>query len=99
MRIVQGWSSWYGFTQNINEKMLRGMADGMVSSGLRDAGYEHIWIDDGWALPRDNITHKPGGGSKYVSWTSFNIKTNYTHTLYIYIYIYNFWRKELIYLK
>ena len=63
---VQGWSSWYGFTQNINEKMLRGMADGMVSSGLRDAGYEHIWIDDGWALPRDNTTHKPGGESTYL---------------------------------
>ena len=43
--------------------MLRDMASGMVSSGLRDAGYEHIWIDDGWALPRDNITHKPGGES------------------------------------
>ena len=28
-----GWSSWYGFTNNINETMLRGMADGMVSSG------------------------------------------------------------------
>ena len=51
-----GWSSWYGFTQNINETMLREMADGMVSSGLRAAGYEHIWIDDGWAMPRDNRT-------------------------------------------
>ena len=55
-----GWSSWYGFTQNIDEGMIRGMADGMVSSGLREVGYEHIWIDDGWALPRDNTTGKPG---------------------------------------
>lgn len=55
-----GWSSWYGFTRNINETMLRGMADGMVNSGLHAAGYEHIWIDDGWALPRDPITHAPG---------------------------------------
>ena len=55
-----GWSSWYGFTQNIDEGMVRGMADGMVSSGLQAAGYEHIWIDDGWAMPRDNVTHKPG---------------------------------------
>jgi alpha-galactosidase len=54
-----GWSSWYGFTQNINEGMLRGMADGMVSSGLHAAGYQHIWLDDGWALPRDNVTRKP----------------------------------------
>ena len=48
----------YGFTQNIDEVMIRGMADGMVSSGLSAAGYEHIWIDDGWALPRDNVTGK-----------------------------------------
>jgi hypothetical protein len=55
-----GWSSWYGFTQNIDEGMVRGMADGMVQSGLQAAGYEHVWIDDGWAMPRDNVTHKPG---------------------------------------
>jgi hypothetical protein len=47
-----GWSSWYGFTQNINESMLREMADGMVSSGLHAAGYEHLWIDDGWCAER-----------------------------------------------
>ena len=37
------WSSWYGFTNNINESMLRGMADGMAGSGLLAAGYQHIW--------------------------------------------------------
>ena len=36
-------SSWYGFTKNINEGMLREMGEGMVSSGLAAAGYEHIW--------------------------------------------------------
>eukprot|EP00039_Didymoeca_costata_P029529 m.25051 g.25051 ORF g.25051 m.25051 type:complete len:553 (+) comp7669_c0_seq3:40-1698(+) len=51
-----GWSSWYGFTQNINETMLREMADGMVSSGLNSVGFEHIWIDDGWAIGRENKT-------------------------------------------
>lgn len=30
------------------------MAEGMVSSGLRDVGFKHIWIDDGWAIGRDN---------------------------------------------
>ena len=33
---------------------MRDMADGMVSSGLHAAGYEHIWIDDGWAVGRDS---------------------------------------------
>ena len=45
-----GWSSWYGFTQNINETMLREMGEGMISSGLHSVGYEHVWLDDGWAV-------------------------------------------------
>lgn len=51
-----GWSSWYGFTSHVNETMLRAMGDGMVSSGLHAAGYDHIWLDDGWAIARDNAT-------------------------------------------
>ena len=47
-----GWSSWYGFTSNINEVLLRDIADGLVASGLRDAGFRLLAIDDGWALPR-----------------------------------------------
>lgn len=66
-----GWSSWYGFTQNINETMLRDMADGMIASGLSKVGFKHIWIDDGWAVGRegcayDNTTQKykcPKGAS------------------------------------
>lgn len=54
-----GWSSWYGFTQNIDEGMLREMADGMISSGLHAAGYDAIWVDDGWVLGRDPNTQKP----------------------------------------
>lgn len=48
-----GWSSWYGFTSNINETLFRDTANGMISSGLADAGYSHIWISDGWAVGRD----------------------------------------------
>ncbi len=51
-----GWSSWYGFTSNIDETMIQDMADGLVSSGLLAAGYRHVWIDDGYALPRNNVT-------------------------------------------
>lgn len=51
-----GWSSWYGFTSNINETMVYEMAQGMVSTGLHAAGYEHIWLDDGWAVARVNTT-------------------------------------------
>ena len=33
-----GWSSWNKFQGNINEDIIKGIADAMVTSGLRDAG-------------------------------------------------------------
>jgi alpha-galactosidase len=35
-----------------NEDMVKGMADLFVTSGLKDAGYEYINLDDCWALPQ-----------------------------------------------
>jgi alpha-galactosidase len=43
-----GWSTWNKFQGNINENVIVGIADAMVSSGLRDAGYVYINIDDCW---------------------------------------------------
>lgn len=43
-----GWNSWNKFQTRIDDKMVRGIADAMVSSGMRDAGYVYINIDDGW---------------------------------------------------
>jgi len=43
-----GWNSWNVFTGSINEAMLLEMADAMVSSGMRDAGYTYLNIDDFW---------------------------------------------------
>eukprot|EP01052_Picozoa_sp_SAG31_P003120 SAG31_NODE_117_length_24022_cov_6.878067_4_plen_790_part_00 len=51
-----GWSSWYGFTSNINETLFRETADGLISSGLAAAGFTTVWISDGWAIGRDNKT-------------------------------------------
>ncbi|TCM15708.1 alpha-galactosidase [Novosphingobium sp. PhB165] len=48
-----GWSSWNKFADHIDDKTVRAMADAMVSSGLRDAGYVYINIDDGWQGTRD----------------------------------------------
>lgn len=45
-----GWNSWNTFGSNINETMIREMADAMVETGLRDAGYEYLVIDDCWSL-------------------------------------------------
>ncbi len=48
-----GWMSWNQFGPNINEAMLKEMADAMVSSGLKDTGYQYICIDDLWQGERD----------------------------------------------
>ena len=54
-----GWNSWNKFAGKVNDASVREMADAMVSSGMRDAGYLYINIDDTWELGRDvngNIT-------------------------------------------
>jgi alpha-galactosidase len=48
-----GWSSWNHFEDKISDKIIRAQADAMVSSGMRDAGYVYINIDDGWQGTRD----------------------------------------------
>jgi hypothetical protein len=48
-----GWSTWNTFGGNVNDALLRESADTMVSSGLRDAGYEYINLDDGWCVGRN----------------------------------------------
>ena len=48
-----GWNSWNTFACDINENMIREMADVMVKTGLKDAGYEYINIDDCWHGQRD----------------------------------------------
>ncbi len=45
-----GWNSWNTFTYAINEDLIKETADAMVSSGLKDAGYEYVVIDDCWSL-------------------------------------------------
>jgi alpha-galactosidase len=54
-----GWNSWNKFAGRVDDVTVRTMADAMVSSGMRDAGYVYINIDDTWEGPRDaqgNIT-------------------------------------------
>jgi alpha-galactosidase len=48
-----GWNSWNTFGCNVDEAMIRQMADAMVASGMRDAGYEYVNIDDCWHGQRD----------------------------------------------
>jgi hypothetical protein len=49
-----GWSSWNNFHVHINEQLIKEQADAMVASGLYDAGYRFINIDDGYFGGRDS---------------------------------------------
>jgi alpha-galactosidase len=51
---IMGWSSWNSFRVKINEKLIREQADALISSGLYDAGYCYINIDDGYFGGRDS---------------------------------------------
>lgn len=50
-----GWNSWNHFACDINEELIRKTADAMVASGMKDAGYEYINIDDCWHGERDSL--------------------------------------------
>jgi alpha-galactosidase len=50
---IMGWSTWYAFGPKISDSLVRQEADAMVASGMRDAGYEYVNLDDGWQGERD----------------------------------------------
>jgi len=48
-----GWNSWNKFGDKIDDKTVREIADAIVSSGMKDAGYVYVNIDDTWEGTRD----------------------------------------------
>lgn len=50
-----GWNSWNTFACNVDESMIRGMADAIVASGMKDAGYLTVVIDDCRHGERDSL--------------------------------------------
>ena len=49
-----GWNSWNTFATDIDEQLVKDIADKFVELGLKDAGYEYIVLDDGWmSMQRD----------------------------------------------
>ena len=48
-----GWNSWNTFRKDINEDLVKEIADAFVNLGFRDAGYKYIVLDDGWQKVRD----------------------------------------------
>src|ERR1039457_829010 len=49
-----GWNSWNRYAcKEIDEKVVHETADAMVNSGMKDAGYQYVVIDDCWQTGRD----------------------------------------------
>jgi hypothetical protein len=48
-----GWSAWNHFMVNVSEDVIKEAADAIVSSGMKDAGYQYVNIDDFWQRSRD----------------------------------------------
>lgn len=50
-----GWNSWNTFETNIDEALIKAVAQAMIDSGMRDVGYVYINLDDGWTtMERDD---------------------------------------------
>ena len=71
---TMGWSSWNTYRVHISDSLIMSQADAMVATGLKDAGYNHINIDDGYFGGRDaasgrlliHPTRFPGGMKQVV---------------------------------
>lgn len=49
-----GWNSWNKFACNVSEQLIKEIADAMVASGMKKAGYQYVNIDDCWQVSRDS---------------------------------------------
>ncbi|WP_343743544.1 glycoside hydrolase family 27 protein [Chitinophaga sp.] len=51
-----GWNTWNTFQADMSEQLIMETADIMVSSGMKDAGYIYLVLDDGWmTMERDSL--------------------------------------------
>jgi alpha-galactosidase len=57
-----GFNTWNKFGCDVSDPLVRTLADAMVKSGMKDAGYQYVVIDDCWQVSRDangNIVADP----------------------------------------
>lgn len=74
-----GWNSWNKLGTNISEQTIKEIADAMVSSGMKDAGYEYIVLDDGWQIDRDSLGHIVPDPDKFPN--GMKVVGDYIHSL------------------
>jgi alpha-galactosidase len=61
-----GWNDWNSFGCNVNETLIKQMADTIVSSGMSALGYKYVVVDDCWFNPtRDSAGNLQGNPSRF----------------------------------
>ena len=74
-----GWNSWNKFACNVNEQIVRQSADAIVASGMRDAGYRYVVIDDCWHGQRDSNGFITADAQRFPS--GMQALADYVHSL------------------
>ena len=52
---MMGWNSWNAYMVDISDSIIMNAADMMIAKGLKEAGYDHVNIDDGYFGYRDSL--------------------------------------------
>ena len=82
-----GWNSWNAFgCTGLDEKLVVGIAETMVSSGMKEAGYQYVNIDDCWQSHRDSQGIIQADSTKFphgIKWLA-----DYVHSLGLKIGLY-----------
>lgn len=76
---LMGWSSWNAFRVNINDSIIRRQAQLLVETGLKDAGYAQVNIDDGFFGPRDSVGNMTSHPQRFPN--GMRGITDYIHSL------------------
>jgi alpha-galactosidase len=74
-----GWNSWNKFACHVTEDAVRGVAGAMVESGMKDAGYQYIVIDDCWQTGRDAEGNIQADATRFPS--GIKALADYVHAL------------------
>ena len=82
-----GWNSWNHFACDVNEELIRSTAEAMVSSGMRDAGYQYVNIDDCWHGERDEMGFIQPHAERFPS--GMKALADYVHSLGLKLGIYS----------
>lgn len=74
-----GWASWNHYFCDYNEQTIRAQADALVSSGMRDAGYKYVLIQECIASKRDASGNLIADAARFPS--GMSALTAYIHKL------------------